>query len=245
MKTVTPLLICCLVAGLAGALSAQEGAETTAVTALEDFSDRVSYALGLGFGRSIVQQQVSVDLELLVRGLEDALEGGEALLSEEELSATMSRLQQELAAQRQERRRALAETQRRESEAFLAANRDKEGVVTLPSGLQYEVLEEGSGAQPGPSDEVTVHYRGTLIDGTPFDSSYERGAPAQLNLERVIPGWQEALPLMSVGSKWRLFVPAGLAYGESGGGNIPPNAALIFEVELLSVGGEAAEPSED
>ncbi|HKL27262.1 MAG TPA: FKBP-type peptidyl-prolyl cis-trans isomerase, partial [Desulfuromonadales bacterium] len=164
------------------------------------------------------------------------LSGHEPRLSEEEMIAEIQAFQQQLQQQQMEKIQALAEENKVESEAFLKENAEKEGVVVRDSGLQYKVIEPGEGESPEVDSVVTVHYRGMLVDGTEFDSSYSRNEPATFPVNGVIPGWGEALPLMKEGAKWKLFIPADLAYGESGAGEqIGPNAALIFEVELLSI----------
>jgi FKBP-type peptidyl-prolyl cis-trans isomerase len=225
----------------AGLLAVQAGAGEA--PALSTGKEKASYAIGVETARGIRQGEIEVDPDLLVKGLRDGLSGEKLLMTEPDIQAARNALQKEqirkTAAQRQKREKervAVAEENRKEGSAFLAKNGKKEGVVTRPSGLQYEVLEAGEGPRPTLADTVECHYRGTLIDGTVFDSSYDRGKPAAFPVKGVIPGWTEALKLMSVGSKWRLFVPAGLAYGERGAGRqIGPNAALVFEVELLRI----------
>jgi FKBP-type peptidyl-prolyl cis-trans isomerase len=165
------------------------------------------------------------------------LSGNKTLLTEEEARAALMQLQSEMQAKMQAKQTAEGEANKKEGDAFLAANKTKEGVVTLPSGLQYKILKEGSGPKPTPTDSVVCNYKGTLINGTEFDSSYKRGEPATFPVTGVIKGWTEALQLMPVGSKWQLFVPADLGYGPRGtpGGPIGPNSTLIFEVELMSI----------
>jgi FKBP-type peptidyl-prolyl cis-trans isomerase FklB len=197
-------------------------------------NEKASYSIGLNIGRDFKNRLFDPDLDFLVKGVQDALAERDPLISEDESRQVLSQLQAELKSKADEKRKEQAAKNQAEGEAFLAANKQKPGVVTLPSGLQYTVLEEGTGPQPGPEDTVTVHYHGTLIDGTVFDSSYDREQPATFTPARVIPGWREALQLMPVGSKWQLFIPSNLAYGETGGGRaIGPNATLIFEVELM------------
>jgi FKBP-type peptidyl-prolyl cis-trans isomerase FklB len=172
----------------------------------------------------------------VARGLKDALAGGKTLLTDDEAQATMVALQNDVRARQQGQMQQVAEKNKKDGEAFLAANAGKEGVVRLPSGLQYKILTPGTGPKPSATDSVVCNYRGTLIDGTEFDSSYKSGHPATFGVGRVIKGWTEALQLMPVGSKWQLFVPAQLAYGDRGAGaDIGPNATLIFEVQLLSI----------
>lgn len=200
---------------------------------LADEKSRVSYAIGMMLGHNWQQQGLEVDPDIFARAVKDIQAGGKTLLTEQEMHETLVNFQKEFAAKQQKRRAELAEKDKQEGEAFLAANKEKPGVQTLPDGLQYLVITNGTGPVPGPNDTVTVNYRGTLINGTEFDSSYKRGQPAQFPVGGVIHGWTEALEKMPVGSKWKLFIPAGLAYGEQGNRGIPPNSTLIFEVELL------------
>jgi FKBP-type peptidyl-prolyl cis-trans isomerase FklB len=212
---------------LAGGLAAQE----TTVDKPAGLVNRASYGIGINLGRQWVAQEVPINLDLVIQGMRDGMAGSTALMSDEEIGTAFQEMRQKLTAE-------LAERNRQEGAAFLEANGARAGVNTLPSGLQYEVLTEGDGPMPQASDSVTVHYRGTLIDGTVFDSSYDRGEAASFGVGGVIQGWQEALQLMKVGSKWKLFIPSELAYGQNPPGpTIPPNATLLFEVELLSVEG--------
>jgi FKBP-type peptidyl-prolyl cis-trans isomerase FklB len=198
--------------------------------------DKFSYALGMSLGANLRKQSISVDEDILARGLKDGLGGGKTLLTEEEARAVMTAAQAEFRKQQQEKAQQLGEANKKDGAAFLAANKAATGVVTLPSGLQYKVIQAGTGPKPAPTDTVTVNYRGTLLNGTEFDSSYKRGQPATFLVTGVIRGWTEALQLMPVGSKWQLFIPSDLAYGERGAGaDIAPNATLIFEVELMSI----------
>ncbi len=199
-------------------------------------NDKFSYALGMNLGENLHRQSVPVSVDLVMQGLKDALAGGKTLLTDDEARAAMMEVQNQIRKQMQEKHEHEASANQKEGDAFLAANKSKEGVTTLPSGLQYKILTAGKGAKPAATDSVTVNYRGTLIDGKEFDSSYKRGQPATFPVNGVIKGWTEALQLMPAGSKWQLFVPATLAYGERGaGGDIGPNETLIFEVELLSI----------
>jgi len=192
--------------------------------------------IGTGLGANLKKQGVEVDANLLSQGLKDSIAGGKTRLTQEEAQAVLTEVQNEVRKQQQEKTQQLATTNKTEGEAFLAANRSKEGVVILPDGLQYKILNAGTGPKPTASDSVVCNYRGTLINGTEFDSSYKRGQPATFGVGQVIKGWTEALQLMPTGSKWQLFIPSGLAYGERGAGaDIGPNATLIFEVELLSI----------
>jgi len=203
---------------------------------LKNRKDKESYSLGYQFGQYVKSQGVDINLEVYTSGIKDALGDKDSLMSKEEIRATIKDLQQRVKAEGQKEMKEKAARNLEEGKRFLAENQKKEGIKTLPSGLQYKVLAEGSGKTPQATDAVTVNYRGTLIDGTEFDSSYKRGQPATFKVNGVIRGWTEALQLMKEGSKWQLFVPPDLAYRERGAGrNIPPNSALIFEVELISV----------
>lgn len=205
-------------------------------TMLKNEKDKVSYSIGLNIGGNFKSQSVDINPDILIKGIKDALSGSKPLMTEKEIQETMTAFQKEITAKQAERTKSLAETNKKEGEAFLAANKGKEGVKTTSSGLQYKIIKDGNGQTPKATDTVTVNYSGTLIDGTEFDSSYKRGEPASFPLNGVIPGWTEALQMMKVGSKWQLFLPPAIAYGERGQGRvIGPNAALIFEVELLSV----------
>ncbi len=211
---------------LAGLVNAQEK------PVLKDQKDKVSYILGTDIGNNLKKQSISVNPKILAKGIEDALAGAKPLLTDKEIQETMMAFQKEVMAKQAE----VAKKNKTEGEAFLAENKKKEGVKTTASGLQYKVIKPGKGKKPKSSDSVTVNYRGTLIDGTEFDSSYKRGQPATFQVSGVIPGWTEALQLMEEGAKWQLFIPSNLAYGERGaGGVIGPNATLIFEVELISI----------
>jgi FKBP-type peptidyl-prolyl cis-trans isomerase len=198
--------------------------------------EKASYAMGMNFGAGLRKQSLDIDPAILARGLRDAFSNGKTLLTEDEARAVLTQLQSDLRKKQQDLAQQAGDANKKEGMAFLAANKTKDGVVTLPSGLQYKVLQAGTGPKPAPTDTVVCNYRGTLLDNTEFDSSYKRGQPATFPVNGVIKGWTEALQLMPVGSKWQLFIPAELAYGERGaGGQIGPNATLIFEVELLSI----------
>lgn len=227
-------------------LAAERSAETEDSSVSSNTSpfasekEKISYALGANVGTALRKQSVDVDHDLLIQGFQDAVSGGETLLTEDDVRIILLALESELKSRQLraqvQRKQELAEKNDIEGKAFLAENRDREGVITLESGLQYKVLEQGDGDQPSAGDTVVCHYRGTLIDGTEFDTSNKNGRPASLALNRLIKGWSEALQLMPVGSKWRLFIPSNLAYGPRGiRGRIGPNATLIFEVELLSI----------
>lgn len=203
---------------------------------LKEEKDKVNYSVGYQIGSDLKKQGVEIKPDILVQGVKDAIEGTEPLLSQEEMRTTLIELQKRIVAAQQEQAMKKAQENLEAGKAFLAENAKKEGVKTLPSGLQYIVVEEGAGKKPDSNDTVTVNYRGTLIDGTEFDSSFKRGQPATFQLNQVIPGWTEALQLMNEGAKWKIFVPPSLAYGERGAGSlIGPNSTLIFDVELLSV----------
>jgi FKBP-type peptidyl-prolyl cis-trans isomerase FklB len=214
-------------------------AKSQNVLALKTEKDKASYAIGLNIGKSLHRDSLDVDPDILLQGLKDAMAGGKTLLTDEGAKAAMTELQKDVRKKQEERMQQAGETNKKEGEAFLAANKTKEGVVTLPSGLQYKVLKAGTGPKPSANDSVVCNYRGTLLDNTEFDSSYKRGQPATFPVGKVIKGWTEALQLMPVGSKWQLFIPSELAYGPRGAGpDIGPNATLIFEVELLSIQGK-------
>ena len=202
----------------------------------EALQDRASYIIGLNLGQSLKTQEVPVSVDLIIQGLRDGLGGNNALLTPEEIQAAMQEFQQQLMTQQQAKREAAGAKNMKDSQAFLDQNKAKAGVKTTASGLQYEVVQEGSGESPKPTDRVTVHYRGTLPDGTEFDSSYARNEPATFPVNGVIPGWVEALQLMKPGAKYKLVIPPALAYGERGaGGDIGPNQVLLFDVELIKV----------
>lgn len=203
---------------------------------LKSQQDKISYSIGLRIGRNFKGQGIEIAPDALIRGVRDAMEGNTTLLSDEEIRMVMFAFQMEQRGKQQERSQQIGEKNKREGEAFLAKNRQKPGVTTAASGLQYKVITEGTGKSPSVNDTVTAHYKGTLIDGTVFDNSYDRGEPARLSVSGVIPGWTEALQMMKVGAKWMLWIPAQLAYGERGTGqHIGPNTALIFEIELIAI----------
>jgi FKBP-type peptidyl-prolyl cis-trans isomerase FklB len=209
--------------------SPQAAAKARPPLTLKTQKDKTSYAMGMNIGAGLRKQSIDIDPAIMARGLRDAFANGKTLLTEEEERAVLTQLQTDMRRKQQELAQAAGL-------AFLEANKTKEGVVALPSGLQYKVLQEGTGPKPTATDTVVCNYRGTLLNNTEFDSSYKRGQPATFPVTGVIKGWTEALQLMPVGSKWQLFIPADLAYGERGaGGQIGPNATLIFEVELLSI----------
>jgi FKBP-type peptidyl-prolyl cis-trans isomerase len=203
---------------------------------LKDQKEKVSYVIGVDIGKALQKQGMEIQADLVAKGIKDGLAGGKFLMSEQEIQETMMAFQKEMRAKQEESKKQLAETNKKEGEAFLAQNKTKEGVTTLPSGLQYKVVKAGTGKKPKATDTVVTHYKGTLLNGTEFDSSYKRNQPATFKVNAVIRGWTEALQLMEEGAKWILYVPAALAYGERGAGaQIGPNATLIFEVELVSI----------
>jgi len=203
---------------------------------LKTDADKISYALGMEFGPSLKPFENEIDIALFARGIEDSLKGKDALLTPEETEEIRKMISKQVQTYREKEKTMLAEKNLKEGEKFLAENKKKKGVVTTESGLQYIVLHKGDGPKPKKTDQVKVHYRGMLIDGTEFDSSYKRGKSVVFSLQGIIPGWIEALQLMTVGSKHTLFVPPNLAYGDNGAGRlIGPNSVLIFEVELLGI----------
>jgi FKBP-type peptidyl-prolyl cis-trans isomerase FklB len=202
----------------------------------KDLKDRVSYSIGLKIGKDFKAQEVELNPEMLLSGVRHGLADAKPLLTDEQIQQTMEEFQKDMIARQQSRQEKLATDNLAGGKKFLEENSKKAGVVTLPSGLQYKIVEEGSGKQPSAEDTVKVHYRGTLVDGTEFDSSYARNTPATFQVSQVIPGWTEALQLMKAGSKWQIVLPPELAYGEQGAGPaIGPNAVLVFDVELLEV----------
>jgi len=210
-------------------------AKTHALT-LTTQKEKFSYALGMGLGANVHEQSVEVDPDIVARGMKDAISGAKPLLTEEEARQVMMEVRTQVQKAQQAKMQQEADTNKKAGAAFLEANKSKPGVVTLPSGLQYKIITAGTGAKPTASDTVVCNYRGTLIDGKEFDSSYKRGQPATFPVSGVIKGWTEALQLMPVGSKWQLFIPADLAYGErSPSPDLGPDSTLIFEVELLSI----------
>src|SRR5947207_2048637 len=189
----------------------------------------------MNMGHFLRRQSVDIDTNILLQGLKDAM-AGKTLLTEEEARGVLMQLQSEVRAKQEAKAKEAGEANKKEGEVFLAANKTKEGVVTLPSGLQYKIITQGTGPKPTATDTVSCNYRGTLINGTEFDSSYKRGQPTSFPVNGVIKGWTEALQLMPVASKWQLFIPADLAYGERSPSElITPNSTLVFEVELVSI----------
>ncbi len=215
-------------------------------TTLANEKEKVSYSIGLNIGLNLHEQEVDIDLNILSKGIQDGLSGSTPALTEEEIRNVLTGLQKQIVDRQETRRKTLAEENLKAGETYLTENGKKEGIVTLASGLQYRVMTEGTGVKPKAEDTVVTHYKGTFIDGKQFDSSYDRKEPATFAVNGVIPGWTEALQLMTVGSKWQLFVPGKLAYGDKGFQNaIPPNSVLIFEIELLSIQEQKAEAPKD
>jgi FKBP-type peptidyl-prolyl cis-trans isomerase len=210
-------------------------AKTPPPLVLTTQKDKASYAIGVNIGRSMQRDSVDIDLNIFLRGVKDAMAGGKMLLTDDEAKAALTALQADLRKKQEEKMQQMGDANKKAGDAYLAANKTKEGVVVLPSGLQYKILTLGTGPKPAATDTVICNYKGTLIDNTEFDSSYKRGQPATFPVTGVIKGWTEALQLMPVGSKWQLFIPPELAYGPRGQGPIGPNSTLIFEVELISI----------
>jgi FKBP-type peptidyl-prolyl cis-trans isomerase FklB len=229
MKRRIAMAMCAAVA-LSGAAFAADAPE------LKTDKEKISYSIGMNLGGSLKRDSIEVDPDMLAKGLKDSYGGGKTLLTEDQARQAIEGFQKTLMAKQAETMQKLSEKNKADGEKFLAENAKKEGVKTLPSGLQYKEIAPGTGKSPKTTDTVTTHYKGTLIDGTEFDSSYKRGEPVSFPVSGVIAGWTEALQLMKEGAKWQLFVPSNLAYGERGAGReIGPNATLIFEVELISV----------
>lgn len=214
-------------------------APSSTVPVLKTQRDKTSYAIGMGIGSSLHRDSVDVDPNVLLQGIKDALAGRKSLMTDDELNSAMIALRGDVQKRQVAKMQLAGDTNKKQGDAFLAANKTKPGVVALPSGLQYKILKAGAGPKPAATDSVVCNYRGVLLDNSEFDSSSKHGGPATFQVGQVIRGWTEALQLMPVGSKWELFVPAELAYGQRGAGDvIGPNATLIFEVELLSIAGK-------
>jgi FKBP-type peptidyl-prolyl cis-trans isomerase FklB len=225
--------------GNAAASAQATGSKSGTTPELVTKKNKQSYAIGANFGRGLKQQPLDLDPNLVAQGVKDALAGGKLALTDEEARGVLTDLQSELQKNQEAKMSQLGDANKKEGAAFLAANKSKEGVVALPSGLQYKIMKAGTGPKPTASDTVVCNYRGTLINGKEFDSSYKRGQPASFPVSGVIRGWTEALQLMPVGSTWQLFVPSDLAYGDRGAGpDIGPGATLIFDVELISIQGK-------
>ncbi len=239
--------------GLVGLQACNQQSQTTepaaatapAEVALESSEQRLSYGMAFGLGQRMSQDGMPIDIEAFVAGFRDGATGQAGRMTQEEIAAEMQSFQEKMVAEQEAAQAELAAANQAASTAFLEENKGREGVMVTESGLQYEVLEAGEGGTPGPEDTVEVHYRGTLVDGTEFDSSYGRGQTVTFGVGQVIAGWTEALQLMQVGSKYKLYIPPELGYGAGGAGQmIGPNAALVFEVELVSIPSQA-EPGTD
>ncbi len=210
--------------------------KTLQTSDLESEQDKISYSVGYNMGLNLANQKTRFNLDALTQGIQDAVSASEPLLDQTQLKAALETYQKIQAGQFSADRAAQAETNKTAGETFLIANKEKENVITTSSGLQYTVLREGTGPRPQLTDSVSVHYIGTFIDGSEFNNSYKTGNPAIFTVNQVIPGWTEALQMMKVGGKWRIWLPAELGYGEAGAGTlIGPHAVLVFEVELLSI----------
>lgn len=211
-------------------------AKTAEVSALTTQEQKVGYAIGAQIGAQLAMTKEDIDSKALISGLTDAMDGTALKLTDQQMQEAKMAFQKSVQEKAQKEMMKLAETNKAEGEKFLAENKTKEGVITLPSGLQYKVVQAGTGATPTAADTVVTHYTGTLLNGQVFDSSVQRGEPATFPVSGVIPGWTEALQHMKVGGKWQLFIPADLAYGERGAGQmIAPNSTLIFDIELLEI----------
>jgi FKBP-type peptidyl-prolyl cis-trans isomerase len=218
--------------------SAEAGtAETNSVVALDTSAQKISYGIAYGFGQRLKMDEIPIDVAAFSAGMRDAMGGAEPLMTEQQMAEEMQAFQMAQSEKMQAKMEETSTVNMEAGKTFLAENAQKEGVVTLDSGLQYKVIEAAEGANPAATDTVEVHYRGALLDGTEFDSSYSRGQSANFGVGQVIPGFSEALQLMSVGSKWQVYIPSDLGYGPggTGGGPIGPNAALIFDIELISI----------
>ncbi|MGC2063630.1 MAG: FKBP-type peptidyl-prolyl cis-trans isomerase [Thermodesulfovibrionales bacterium] len=234
-------VVCCTVVGLALLAGSAFADETFA---LKTQKEKVSYIIGTDIGNNFKKQGIDIEPDIVIKGIKDALSGNKSLLSEKEATDIMTAYKQEFMTKQAEASKVLGEKNKKDGAAYLAENGKKEGVKTLPSGLQYKILADGTGKSPKATDTVVVNYRGMLIDGTEFDSSFKRGQSATFPVNGVIPGWTEALQLMKEGSRWQIVLPSNIAYGERGaGGSIGPNAVLIFEVELVEVKAPAAVPA--
>jgi FKBP-type peptidyl-prolyl cis-trans isomerase len=221
---------------------APAGQAPTLAQGFKTQKEKVSYAIGMEMGKGVKAQGLDVDPTILMQGLKDALSGAKSQMSEDELRQVITALQQEMRQKQMQIQEAAASENKTKGDAFLAENAKKEGMVVLPDGLQYKILTAGQGKKPAESDTVLCNYKGTFVDGSEFDSSAKAGKPVPFEVKNVIPGFKEVLQLMPVGSKWQVFVPSNLAYGERGaGGVIGPNATLIFEIELVSI--QAAPPT--
>jgi FKBP-type peptidyl-prolyl cis-trans isomerase FklB len=200
----------------------------------KDKKEKTGYAIGVNIGKDMKRLSIEIDADMVAQGVKDA-NAGKTKLSDEEMRATLADLSKEMQGKENERTKILGEKNKKEGEEFLSKNAKASGIVKLPSGLQYKILKEGTGKIPKVTDTVVVHYKGTFLDGTEFDSSYKRNQPAELKATGVIPGWTEILQKMTTGSKYTVFIPANLAYGEKGNGPVGPNAVIVFDIELLAI----------
>jgi FKBP-type peptidyl-prolyl cis-trans isomerase FklB len=230
-KSLTAIVGICLLVGCN-----EQNSSTQSTGPITNDKDKASYSIGLNMGKQIAQIKDNVSFDLVKQGLNDAYKGGELKLTDDEIRASLTEFQQRLQKAQADKMKRAAETNKKAGDTFLATNKTAEGVKTTDSGLQYKVITKGTGDIPKSTDTVVTHYKGTLIDGTEFDSSYKRGQPATFPVTGVIKGWTEALQKMTVGSKWQLFIPSDLAYGSRGAGqSIGPDSVLIFEIELLEI----------
>lgn len=221
--------------------SPQATAATAARVAPATETDKLSYTIGVDMGTNLKAQNLGINADMLAQGIKDAMSGAPLLLTKPQMDQTLDTFQKQLMAKQQQAFAAMAEDNAKKGADFLAKNKTQPGVQTLADGLQYKIVDPGSGTPPTANDTVTVDYEGTLIDGTVFDSTYKRGKPASFKVSQVIPGWQEALKMMKPGAQWMLYIPSQLAYGKQGvGGPIGPNETLVFKVKLISVGDNAA-----
>jgi FKBP-type peptidyl-prolyl cis-trans isomerase FklB len=255
MKKHLAMVATLLAAGIAlsGTVLAQQvpPPSTTPAPAASEFkndTEKNSYAIGIDVGsnvaKSLKRSEIDVDPAMLLRGFKESFNGEKLLMTDEEMKDILTKLQADTKVKLEAKAKAAAETNKKEGDDFLAANKSKEGVVTLPDSMQYKVLKQGNGPKPTATDTVECNYRGTLINGTEFDSSYKRGQPVSFGVGQVIRGWSEILQLMPVGSKYQVFIPSELAYGPRGSGaDIGPNATLIFEIELISIKSDAVKPA--
>jgi FKBP-type peptidyl-prolyl cis-trans isomerase len=250
MKQLTVIFVSVLLIMTMGCQAGDSGSSTDTDTDtstgdkkldLDSERAKASYSIGYNMGRNLINIKEEIDFETVVQGFKDGFAGEhKAQLKSEEIEKALIAFRQRINKIMQEKRRSLGEKNKAEGEAFLKENAGNEGVITTKSGLQYKVIKEGTGAVPQATDQVTVQYRGTFINGTEFDSSYKKGKPATFLLNRVIPGWTEGVQLMKVGAKYKFFIPSNLAYGQRGSRAIGPNAVLIFDIELLAI--EKVEP---
>lgn len=208
---------------------------TTSTTTLNTDSDKISYAIGVNIGQNFKDQHLTINTQAIAQGINDGYNGSKTLMSSQDMQSTLLSFQKNLIAQRQEQLTQTSDQNTQQGTSFLAQNKNKPGVVTLPDGLQYKIITPGAGASPTDKDSVTVNYVGSFINGQVFDSSYQRGKPATFPVTEVIPGWTEALKMMKPGATWEIYVPSSLAYGDRGIGPIGPNQTLIFKINLISV----------